>query len=140
MYLAYDALPPHLRTVTRLFQTTNGMKVNGYIAAAALAIGIIPFTRLVMVPNNFALMDKNKAQGGVSSEGEARSKGLMRGPGVANGAKDPSRPQEQTTRESSEKQDKEVYDMLKTFSVQNAWRAALLAADGVVGLVNALQT
>jgi hypothetical protein len=39
---------------------SNGGKVNGYPAAAALSLSIGPFTRLAMIPTNFELIEMNE--------------------------------------------------------------------------------
>jgi hypothetical protein len=52
VYLAINALPAG-RAVTQLLNVgSNGSKINGYLAAAALNLGIAPFTAIVMIPTN----------------------------------------------------------------------------------------
>lgn len=49
-FLSYNALPAASKSLTQLLKVTaNSPKVNGYLAAAACAIAIAPFTRFAMV-------------------------------------------------------------------------------------------
>lgn len=148
--LAYRSLPASLasRTVLQLLRDTT---VRGYLAAAALNIAIAPWTS-VMVPNNFELIKMNNNLGGhrsiASSQAAEKEKaGLRRrsardsiegkGEGVGQ-FEDVSDPQEQTSRKSSDAENKQVKAMLTKFGSQNFVRAALALAGGVAGLLTAL--
>ncbi|KAK4998307.1 hypothetical protein LTR66_002453, partial [Elasticomyces elasticus] len=75
IYLAYGALPLRERAVMQLLSIrTNGGKVNGYLAAAALTIGIAPFAA-VMLPTNSVLISMNEEKGSARSEKNAREVG-----------------------------------------------------------------
>lgn len=149
--LAYRSLPGSLasRTVLHLLRDT---RVRGYLAAAALNIAIAPWTSLVMIPNNFELIEMNNHLGGhrsiTSAEAAKREEGNLRqrsardsvdgkGEGVDQW-KDVSDPQEQTLSKSSDAEDEQVKAMLTKFGYQNNVRAALTLAGGVVGLLTAL--
>ena len=151
LYLAYDSLPANVRSLTQIFKTTNGFRVNGYILAAILSISIAPWTTVVMVPNNFALIKKNADKGGARSAKaaeELKRSGLKPGErsaldsvnsiGEGDQWSDLSGPQEKTELDSTKEEDEEVRRMLETFGRQNAVRAVLLGAGGVVGLLAAL--
>jgi hypothetical protein len=151
LYLAYDALPANVRSLTQIFKTTNGFRVNGYILAAILSISIAPWTTYVMVPNNFALIKKNADKGGARSAKaaeELKRSGLQPGErsaldsvnsiGEGDQWSDLSGPQEKTELDSTKEEDEEVREMLGKFGRQNAVRAVLLGAGGVVGLLAAL--
>lgn len=149
--LAYRSLPGSLasRTVLQLLSDT---RVRGYLAAAALNIGIAPWTSLVMIPNNFELIKMNNKLGGhrsiASAQATEKEKGDLRkrsardsvdgkGEGVDQ-LKDVSDPQERTLSKSSNIEDEQVRAMLTKFGSQNYVRAALTLAGGVVGLLTAL--
>ncbi|CAK3973694.1 hypothetical protein DOTSEDRAFT_69315 [Lecanosticta acicola] len=151
LYLAYDALPANLRTLTQILRSTNGFRVNGYLVAAILSISIAPWTMSVMVPNNFALIKKNADKGGARSAkaaeelaksgykpGERSALDSVNGKGEGDEFTDLSGPQEKTELDSTEEEDEEVRQMLGTFARQNAVRAVLLGAGGVVGLLAAI--
>ncbi|EME47342.1 hypothetical protein DOTSEDRAFT_69315 [Dothistroma septosporum NZE10] len=150
-YLAYDALPSNLRSLSQLLKTTNGLKVNGFLAAALLAFSIGPYTQRIMLGNNFALIKKNEDLGGsrsVNSAAEKQRQGVKAGQYSAedsvnskqpqNELRDLSGPMEKTEKDSSEFDDKEVKERLATFGQQNMVRAVLLGAGGIVGLFAAL--
>ncbi|USW49395.1 hypothetical protein Slin15195_G027140 [Septoria linicola] len=149
-YSAYDALPQNTKTLSQLLKTTNGLKVNGFLAAAVLAMSIGPFTSY-MIPNNFALIEKNEELGGARSQRSAeqqRQLGSEPGQGSAEDSvsnkrgvdeySDLSKPQSKTARSSTDAEDKEVRDMLAKFARQNWVRAFLLGGGGIAGLVTAL--
>ncbi|KAL1860503.1 hypothetical protein Daus18300_009135 [Diaporthe australafricana] len=148
--LAYRSLPGSLasRTVLQLLRDT---RVRGYLAAAALNIGIAPFTS-VMIPNNFELIERNNNLGGhrsiASSQAAEKEKAGLRqrsardsvngkGEGVGQ-FEDVSDPQEQTSQKSSDAEDEQVRAMLTKFGSQNLVRAFLMLAGGVAGLLTAL--
>lgn len=156
LYLAYASLPARgasnvgdvLGKVLRLLSVSgNGVKTNGYLAAAVLCFGTAAFTS-VMVPTNFALIEKNEQQGGARSQANAQnssSGGKSRsanesvsGEGQESQFTDLSGPQTKTSRESSEEEDREVQALLERFGKLNLVRAGLLGAGGVVGLWTAL--
>lgn len=149
--LAYRSLPGSLASCTVL-QLLRDTRVRGYLAAAALNIAIAPWTSLVMIPNNFELIEMNNHLGGNRSSASAkaaeREKGDLRqrsardsvdgkGEGVDQW-KDVSDPQEQTLSKSSDAEDEQVQAILTKFGYQNNVRAALTLAGGVVGLLTAL--
>lgn len=149
--LAYRALPGSLasRTVSQLLRDT---RVRGYFAAAALNIAIAPWTSLVMIPNNFELIEMNNHLGGHRSIASAQAAKMEKGDlrqrsardsvdGKGEGVdqwKDVSDPQEQTLSKSSDAEDEQVKRMLTNFGYQNNVRATLTLASGVVGLLTAL--
>ncbi|CZT23711.1 uncharacterized protein RCC_09425 [Ramularia collo-cygni] len=151
-YLAYDTLPePTTRSISQLLKTTNGFKVNAYLTAAVLAMGIAPFTILLMIPNNFAIIKKNEMLGGARSVNAAK---VLKESGYKPGQRsavdsinslgegselfDLSGPQTKTPISSSEADDREVRRMLGEFGRYNLGRALLVGGAGVVGLVAAL--
>lgn len=151
LYLAYSALPQDLQSVAQLLKTTNGARVNGYIAAALLSLSLAPITSLIMIPNNFALIKRNEEKGGARSSHSAKvmqQQGYQGGQrsaedsvwskGEANEFTDSSGPQSKTNRSSTEAEDREVRDMLDKFAAQNWLRAIGLGLGGIVGLVTAL--
>jgi len=143
-WLAYSAQPA---TSLPLAQLLRYGKVPGYLAAAILAIGIAPMTR-VMIPVNFRLIEINEKIGGARSQRSAKeSKGQgsgrsaeesVKGEGQVNEFEDLSGPQERTGRESTKAEDEEVKDLLGKFARLNAVRAGFIAAGGIVGLATAL--
>lgn len=149
-YLAYDALPLAARNLGALLQgSTYRGKVAAYLAAAALAISIGPFTARIMVPNNFALIRMNEAKGGARSERSAKvenedqpkdrsAEDSVQGQGQAEELTDLSGPQEKTRDGTTDAEDREVRERLDVFYRQNMVRAVLLGSGGVLGLVTAL--
>lgn len=133
---------------------SQGGQMLGYAAAAVLCVSIAPWTMLVMVPNNFALIRRNAEKGGARSADSAAAAGSsagekkdakarsaldsVRGEGEAAEFMDRSGPQGRTREETSEGEDEEVREMLRVFGRQNMVRAVLMGLGGVVGLVTAL--
>lgn len=122
--------------------------MNGFLAAEVLAISIGPFTSY-MIPNNFALIEKNEKLGGARSHKSAeqqRKQGRRPGQGSAVDSvnnsvdefRDLSVSMTKTEQSSSKAEDAEVREMLGKFGRQNIVRAFLLGGGGVVGLVAAL--
>lgn len=144
--LAYSALPPQGQIVAQLL---NGGAFRGYLAAATLSFSMGPFTS-IMVPTNFALIEKNEKKGGARSEASARDVGdrnergsaedSVNGKGQASQWTDFSNPQTKTQSDTTEAEDKEVQELLGKFGRLNLVRAILLGAGGVVGLLTALTT
>ena len=104
-----------------------------------------------MVPNNFALIKKNADKGGARSAkaaeelkrsglkpGERSALDSVNSTGEGDQWSDLSGPQEKTELDSTQEEDEEVREMLGKFGRQNAVRAVLLGAGGVVGLLAAL--
>ena len=147
-YLAINALPQGRALTSILSLVSNGSKVNGYLAAAALNFGIGPFTALAMVPNNFALIEMNEKKGGARSEKSAKEGQFSAGSRSADdsvGGKgdvsqfaDLSGPQSKTAQDSTTEEDEKVQAMLGKFGRQNAVRAILGSVGGIVGVVAAL--
>ncbi|KAK4505126.1 hypothetical protein PRZ48_003089 [Zasmidium cellare] len=151
LYLAYASIPSNLRTINQLFKTTNGLKVNGYLAASILSFSIAIYTAWFMIPNNFDLIKKNEEKGGARSANAAKivkEQGYKPGDrsaedsvwskGEGNEFTDFSGPMRKTESASSEAEDREVWEKLDQFGKQNLWRALGLGLGGVVGLVTAL--
>lgn len=128
-----------------------GARSGGYVAAGLLCISIAPWTSLVMVPNNFAIVKLNADKGGSRSAksagvlgsssprtGERSALDSVNGVGEADQWTDLSRPQEKTAVESTAGEDEKVRAMLETFGRQNLVRAVLMGLGGVVGLGEAL--
>jgi hypothetical protein len=144
-YLAYDALPSASRTSSALLSIRGTPAV--YLAAAALSISIGPFTSL-MIPTNFALIQKNEELGGSRSVKSARHGVAGRDPRSADESvqgkndvsemSDLSLPQERTRKDSSRAEDEEVSQLLDKFGKMNAVRSVLLGLGGIVGLLGAL--
>lgn len=117
---------------------------NGYIAAALLSISVYPIARYLMVPTNFRLMKINEEKGGARSKrsaettkvapGDRSAEDTRWGKGEAEEFRDDSGPQEQTEATSKE-EDEEVRRLLGKFASLNSFRAAMLMAGGVVGLI-----
>ncbi|KAF2674737.1 hypothetical protein BT63DRAFT_474461 [Microthyrium microscopicum] len=146
-YLAFAALRPGQSATQLLRVTTNSSKINGYIAAAALCIGIGPFTSFVMIPTNFKLIRLNEKYGGARSEQSAKARNEQSQPSdrsaldSVNGKDeaaeftDISGPQSQTNQNVSAKDEKEVQELLSRFSALNLTRAGLIGAGGLMGLL-----
>lgn len=150
-YLAYAALPLRSRGILQLLKlTSNGAKVNGYLAAAALAISIAPWTALVMIPTNFTLIKINEEKGGARSQksgavqgggsqaGHRSAEDSVDGKGEAEEFTDLSGPQTKTDQQTTEEDDEKVRELLGKFALLNSVRAVLMVAGGVVGLWTAL--
>ena len=131
-YLAFDALPVASRGLMNLLNvTSNGSKVNGYLVAALLTIGIAPFTMLVMFPTvNEDIIQLTEERGGARSVEAAK--------GSYSEVTDLSGPQRKTDKETTEKVDEKVEKLLARFKAQNWVRAVLMGFGGVVGLWTAL--
>ncbi|KAJ4387866.1 hypothetical protein N0V93_008469 [Gnomoniopsis smithogilvyi] len=154
--LAFQALPI---PVSRLFKAIGsqgiraiGARSGGYIIAGLLCLSIAPWTSIVMIPNNFALIKLNADKMGSRSEKSAEvlnsisskdsrqrtSMDSVNGKGEANQWTDLSGPQEETPVKSTAAEDKKVKEMLELFGRQNMVRAVLMGLGGVVGLWMAL--
>ena len=126
----------------------KGGRVSGSVAAAVLTLSIAPVTMVGMIPTNFALIQKNEDLGGARSEKSARDGDAKPGlrsaeesvnaKGVVAELTDLSGPQERTTEDSSEEDDREVRELLGKFAALNGVRAVLMGLGGVVGLWTAL--
>lgn len=136
--------------MSQLLKSTPGPKFGGFVLAAVLAFGIAPFTSY-MIPNNFALIEKNEKLGGsrsAASANAARQQGFQPGHRTAeesvnskndiNELKDLSNPQTKAPRPSTGAEDREVKEMLGKFGRQNLVRALLMGGGGIVGLLTAL--
>lgn len=104
-----------------------------------------------MIPNNFAIIKKNEELGGARSvnaseslkqsgyqPGQRSAEDSVNSKGEGAEFTDLSGPQRKTMVSSSDKDDREVYEMLGKFGRYNMWRAVLLGGSGVVGLLAAL--
>lgn len=121
-----------------------------FVAASLLCLSIGPFTTRVMIPNNFALIEKNVDKGGARSAKSAAllskdkettrksARDSVDGKGEADELRDLSGPQEKTVADTTAREDEEVREMLSLFGRQNLVRAGLVGAGGVVGLVTAV--
>ncbi|KAK4543759.1 hypothetical protein LTR36_004792 [Oleoguttula mirabilis] len=147
-YLAYTSLPAAQQSVTGLLKmAASGGKVSAYLAAAALAFSIAPWTGL-MIPTNFALIQMNEDLGGAPSQAKAdrsdfqtggrSAKESVNSAGVVDELSDLSGPQQRTEKRSSAEDDRKVRELLTKFGRLNVVRAALIGAGGVVGLVAAV--
>jgi len=148
-YLAYDALPLDNRSLLALLRgIDDGGKISCYVAAAALTISIAPFTTFVMLPTNFELIQKNEDSGGARSEASASSGATggrsaeesVAGKNDVDELRDLSKPQEKSSKETTEKEDREVKRLLERFGALNGVRAVLMGLGGVVGLLGSLST
>lgn len=143
-YLAYNALPATRTFSTLLRSTAKGGPVSWYIAAAALSISIAPWTQFVMIPTNFALIEKNEQKGGKRSAATPDSatkrdaEGSVNSEGDASQWTDLSGPQERTKEDSTKEEDMEVRRLLEKFGRLNGARAILIGLGGIVGLIGAL--
>ncbi|RBR19022.1 hypothetical protein FVER53590_10122 [Fusarium verticillioides] len=125
--------------------STNTLKANTFLTAAALAFSIAPFTQL-MIPTNFALIEENNKLGGTRSEKAAEQDTSLdrsawesvKGTGQGFEFTDLSGPQEQTERDSTAEEDEKVRSLLERFRWLNLVRAVLIGAGGVVGLYAAI--
>lgn len=150
--LAYDAAGRSLLPA-KLLQ--SGGAARWYVAAALLSYGIAPFTQFVMLPTNFALIQKNEDLGGARSAKSAAAADKKKGGSGAGSTgrsaeesvdskgdvsqwTDLSGPMERTARESTKEEDAEVRALLEKFGKLNMGRAALIGAGGVCGLIAAL--
>lgn len=146
-YLAYNALPSGDRTLSALLRSMmSGGRAGCYISAAILTFGIAPFTTLVMIPTNFALIQKNEDKGGARSARSAESGATggrtaqesVDGKNDINQLTDLSGPEEKTQESSTREEDEEVRQLVARFSHLNSVRAFLMGLGGVVGLIGAL--
>jgi hypothetical protein len=117
-YLAFAALKPGQATMQILRIVSNGGKVNGYPAAAALSLSIGPFTRLAMIPTNFELIEMNEKRVRKRNERSAGGGGRKKCGGSiirtreANEFADLSGPHGQTERETSRGGGEKVKNLL----------------------------
>jgi hypothetical protein len=143
LYLAYTVVPPGPWRVV-----LQNSRVVGYVAAAALTIGIAPFTS-VMIPTNFEIIQMNKDLGGARSQeaakqGSKKEKGDRSDPPDMDGKYemsefwDLSLPMEKTSRDSTKEEDERARELLGKFGRLNLVRAVLMLGGGVIGLVTAL--
>ena len=148
VYLAVNALPQG-RVATQLLRLgTNGFKINGYLTAALLNFSIAPFTSMIMITNNFRLIELNENKGGARSEksaqkgqyraGERSAYDSVSGKGDPNQFTDLSGPQAKTEKSSTNEEDVEVQERIRKFGRQNGVRAVLCGFGGIIGLVAAL--
>ncbi|KAF2722696.1 hypothetical protein K431DRAFT_345448 [Polychaeton citri CBS 116435] len=151
-FLAFNALPQSRALSAILTLGGNGLKANGYLLAALLNIAIAPWTQMVMVPTNFAIIKMNEELGGTrSAESANLRKGIKReqqqsysaedsvnGKDQVDQFRDLSGPQTQTERDSTDEENKKAYQLLSKFEQLNYMRAALSAAGGILGLAIAL--
>ena len=122
--------------------------MNGNLLAGALSISIALFTTLVMIPTNFALIEKNEDLGGARSEKSAKEREgkvggksaeeSVAGKGDINQMQDLSGPQEKTEGDGTEEEESVVRELLVKFKWLNLCRAVLIGASGVVGMVTAI--
>jgi hypothetical protein len=155
LYLSYTSLPltASSSTISQILSNlTTNSKFTGYLFASILSFSIAPYTSLIMIPTNFTLIDKNEVLGGAKSQysslpenreykpGERSAEDSVNAKGDrASQWTDVSGPMEKTDLEGSEKDEREVGELLEKFKVLNWGRAVLMAAGGVVGLVTALR-
>jgi hypothetical protein len=103
-----------------------------------------------MLPTNFELIRRNEELGGTRSAASAKYRERVRagnrsseqstsGEGDVSQFTDLSGPQGKSALESSEKEDREVRELMDKFLVLNGVRAVLMGVGGVVGLVAALK-
>ncbi len=145
-YLAYNALPA-TRSLSQILKvSSNGSKVNGFLAAAVLAFSIAPWTQVAMVPTNFELIRLNTQKGGARSEKSSKmgyrdsdqTKDIEPPKGGLDQFTDLSGPQAETDKGTSSEDDRKVKELLGNFGQLNAVRAILLGAGGILGLWTAL--
>ncbi|KAI7362722.1 hypothetical protein KC354_g7051 [Hortaea werneckii] len=151
VYLAYLSSPT--LTSRALGKTVrvalSSGEVKGYLVAAALTFSIAPFTAKVMIPTNFALIQLNADLGGARSEeagrqGDARpgdrsALDSVNGEGEGVGQwRDVSGPQEKTSRDGDEEDDRRARELLGKFGRLNLGRSVLIGLGGIVGLVTAI--
>ncbi|KAJ4422627.1 hypothetical protein N0V82_002746 [Gnomoniopsis sp. IMI 355080] len=129
-----------------------GARSGGYILAGLLCLSIAPWTSMVMIPNNFALIKLNADKNGsrsvksaaalksVPQDGTRPRTALdsVNGKGEADQWTELSGPQEETLLKSSVAEDEKVREMLGLFGRQNMARAVFMGLGGVVGLWAAL--
>ncbi|KAH7120968.1 hypothetical protein B0J11DRAFT_533031 [Dendryphion nanum] len=147
VYLAYNAIPQGDRAFLAAIRAScQGGKASFYLAAAVLTLGIAPFTTFVMIPTNFALIQKNEDKGGARSDRSANfganggrtAEDSVSGENDVNELSDVSGPQERTIKDTDRKDDDEVRALLSRFSKLNTVRAVLMGLGGFVGLIAAL--
>ncbi|KAF2129308.1 hypothetical protein P153DRAFT_385523 [Dothidotthia symphoricarpi CBS 119687] len=148
-YLAYASLPPTTLTLSTLLQHATKGKPALYLAAAVLTISIAPWSTRVMVPTNFELIKRNEEYGGTRSAASAEYRarkgfGLRNTEESVDGKEDVSQwtdfsgPMEKTRRDTGEREDREVGELLERFGWMNGVRAVLMGVGGIVGLAGAL--
>jgi len=150
LYLAFASRRPGQTIIHLLNLATNGVKVNGYLAAGVLCYSIAPFTMLVMVPTNFKIIKMNEDKGGARSEANANSNGgdqtvvgrsaedSVNGEGQTNQFTDLSGPAEKTEKKATHEEEKMAEELLDKFGKLNLVRAVLIGAGGIIGLVVSL--
>lgn len=147
-YLAINTLPESKTVVDLLRFGSQDLKLNGYLAAAVLNFAISPWTIIVMVRNNFDLIEMNEKKGGSRSQksaksakhepGERTADDSVSGKGDPNQFTDLSGPQAKTKVDSTPEEDARVAEMAAKFGRQNSIRAILCGLGGIVGLLAAL--
>lgn len=145
--LAYQSLPSGSHSLSALLKHAGSTGTVGlYLAAAVLTFSIGPITRGLMIPTNFALIQRNEDMGGARSEESAKG-GKVGGRSAEESAnskddvsqwKDLSGPQGKTQKESSKGEDREVDVLLGKFTQLNWLRAGAMGVGGVVGLLAAV--
>ncbi|KAI7554693.1 hypothetical protein KC331_g372 [Hortaea werneckii] len=151
VYLAYLSSPTLAsRTLGEAVRLALGNgKVQGYLVAAALTFSIAPFTAKIMIPTNFALIRLNADLGGARSDEASRQGDARAGSRSAldsvngNGEgvdqwRDVSGPQEKTSRDGNEEDDRRARELLGKFGRLNIVRSILIGLGGIVGLVTAI--
>lgn len=154
--LGSQALPVPLSQVFKAIASQGikaiGARSGGYLVAGIFCLSIAPWTSVVMIPNNFALMQLNADKLGSRSAKSAEvlratsrddskqrtSLDSVNGKGEANQWTEFSGPQKKTPVKSTAAEDEKVKEMLGLFGRQNLVRAVLMGLGGVVGLWAAL--
>lgn len=79
VYLAVKSVPSSSSWTSFLNLTLNSTKVNGYLAAAALTMGIAPYTMFVMLPTNMQLIKMNEkgSEKAAKEDGDAKVDALL---------------------------------------------------------------
>ncbi|KAF2105779.1 hypothetical protein BDV96DRAFT_638654 [Lophiotrema nucula] len=138
--LAYKSLPSNIGGLQGVLKVLgNGGPPSLYAAAAVLTLSIAPWTALVMIPTNFALIQKNEELGGARSrksaaagnKGGRSAEESVDGKGDVSQWTDVSGPTGKTGREGSEEQEREVGELLGRFKNLNWVRAGLIGVGGV---------
>ncbi|KAH7409657.1 hypothetical protein BKA64DRAFT_774602 [Cadophora sp. MPI-SDFR-AT-0126] len=150
IYLAITSLPS-AQSLTQIVNfVSNDRKVDGNLLAGGLSVSIALFTKLVMIPTNFELIERNEELGGERSEKSARegegkgklggrsARDSVEGKGDINEFGDLSGPQERTERGGTAEDERVVRELLEKFKWLNLCRAVLIGCGGVVGLVTAI--
>ncbi|PSN72619.1 hypothetical protein BS50DRAFT_673342 [Corynespora cassiicola Philippines] len=142
-YLAYESLQPGGNSLADVISSAiAGGKMSCYAAAAAvLTISIAPFTTLVMIPTNFALIQKNEERGGARSENSAKARGdappkrtaeeSVDGKNDITQIHDLSGPQEKTLLDTDAEEDEMVVKLLDKFGKLNMTRVVLMGVESM---------